>query len=43
MAWNSLRNALTLTQTTIAAIYLVLSVVWFAIIAAIEVIDARLS
>jgi uncharacterized protein len=37
VAWNSLRNPLTLTQTTIAAYYLVLAVVWRAIVAVVAV------
>ena len=37
VAWNSLRNPLTLTQTTIVASYLVLAVVWCAIVAVVAV------
>jgi hypothetical protein len=35
VAWNSLRNSMTLSQTTIMAYYLVLAVVWWAIVAVI--------
>jgi membrane protease YdiL (CAAX protease family) len=37
LAWNSLNNALTQTLTTLAAFYLVMTVVWCAIVAVVVV------